>query len=108
MSKEPTNTKKREAVATKKKKIDLGGIERKQGDLSPAKDAKDKDKFNTAHPESMEEMDLSTVDNCNRGAYNGETIKKQEPTMKNVDFGKLHDDHRLIVDAKKKTGAGQM
>jgi hypothetical protein len=105
---EPTITVKREVMGSvKKSKIDLKGIERKQGALSPAKDAKPKNKFDNAHPETQQEMDLGRVDNDNRGSYNGETIKKQEPTMKNFDFNKAHDDFTLIKDSKKKPGAGQ-
>lgn len=107
---EPRNTKKRKVLpGDKEKSLDMH--QRKQGELPPQVDkTKDQNYCGTTMEEGTQDMDLDDVDNENKEMYNGYKVgKDKEDTYKNVDFfsPKLGEDHRLIVDAAKKPGAGE-
>lgn len=105
---EPKNTKKRKVLpGNKESKLDMH--QRKQGELPKQVDkTKDQKYCGTDMREGTQEMDLADVDNDNKEDYNGYKVgKDKEDTYKNTDFFKLGEDHRLIVDAAKKPGAGE-
>lgn len=106
---EPQNKKKRQVLpGDKERPLDLH--QRKQGELPKEDTAQSKSaaRCGTDMEEGTAYMDLADVDNDNKETLAPYKVGKDKlDTYKNIDFFKLGEDHSLIKDAKKKSGAGK-